>query len=153
MSSPFFTLELKGTEGLTAKFRDLTDLDTQDILDQSAAVILDHIRFRFLHTQTDAQGNAWPESQAAKDRRKSGRDGTTLFDTGKLFRSIQEYSIDENTRAIGANAENAQGVQYGKFAQYGTIHMPKREFLGFGDTELQIIANFVHQKIEGILRS
>ena len=62
MSSPFLTIELKGTPELLAKFRLLENLDTQEILDQSAAICLDAIRFRFLHTQTDSEGNAWVES-------------------------------------------------------------------------------------------
>jgi phage virion morphogenesis protein len=115
-------------------------LDTQEILDEGAAVLFNRQRTRFL-MEMDADGNKWPQSQAAKRRAKSGRGGGTLFDTGRLFRSLQLYSMGPNVRAIGTN------VWYGAHHNFGLGKFPVRQFLGFGDVDVQTMVNVVLRRI------
>jgi phage virion morphogenesis protein len=105
--------------------------DPTPILDEASAVILARMRRNFLQEQ-GPDGLHWIPSQAALDRKKSGKGGGTLFDTGRLFRSIQLHSINPTERAISTD------VPYGGFHQYGTVKLPKRTFLGFNEEDAQV---------------
>ena len=90
-----FTLQVKG--GLSAtRAIDLfiEGADTEQILDQAAAVLLNRIRTRY-QQEVDPEGNAWKPSQRVM---KYG--GNTLIKTGKLFRSIQLYNAPTGMRFI-----------------------------------------------------
>lgn len=126
-------------------------MDVDEIVQDAATIILNNTRNRFLLEQ-DPSGHKWPASQAAKDRRsaldKNQRGGTgTLFDTGALWRSIQQPAQsgaqgnlfgDFAEAVITAGALNSKGVEYGHFHQEGTKHLPQRRFMGVnkGDQEL-----------------
>jgi phage virion morphogenesis protein len=115
-------------------------------LDQAAAVLFNRMRTRYL-AQVDPTGVPWQVSKAALYRAKIGRGGGTLFDTGRLFHSLQLFSIDSNTRAIGTD------VPYGIYHNEGTERLPKREFLGFSDEDMAVAASFVIKRIEEALTS
>lgn len=124
-------------------------MDTRKILDEGAAVIYNRMRSRFL-MEEDPLGNKWPPSRAALRRAASGRGGGTLFDTGKLFRSIQLYAGDDTTRAIGTDVTSPSGFSYAEKHQFG-IGFPQRQFLGFGQDDLETMQNVIIRRIaEGI---
>lgn len=81
--------------------------DTDAILDESGAFILNRIRTRFL-AEKDPDEVPWTPSQAAIKRRSMGGTGT-LYDTGRLFRSIQLSSMaGENQRLISTDVSYAK---------------------------------------------
>lgn len=132
----FLRVGVVGQPGLDKAIKGLKDaLDTTKILDEGAAVIYNRMRARFL-IQMDPSGNKWPVSQAALRRAKSGRGGGTLFDTGKLFRSIQLFADSATTRSIGTNVTSKFGFPYAEKHQFG-IGFPQRQFLGFGEEDLE----------------
>lgn len=125
--------EIRGQDQLEAKIAGLTKaFDTRDVLDESAAILLNSIRNRFLRG-VDTEGQPWTVSYAAVARAKSGRGGGTLFDTGRLFHSLQEFVVDDQSRAIGTD------VPYARKHQMGEEGMIRREFLGFSQPNLDTI--------------
>lgn len=140
------TVTLEGHQKLALKFSEAKDATNErDILDQAAAMILARIRQRFL-TQTAPDGTKWITSQAAIDRANSGEDGGTLFASGRLFHSIEEHTEGPDARAISTD------VPYDRFHQYGTIHLPKREFLGFSDEDVQLVEAMIDKRIKDAVK-
>lgn len=87
---------------------------------------------RILSLKVDPDGQSWaPWSMATL--RKRGNEGTAslglLFRNGELYKSIQ-MRISAKTLTIFSN------VGYAKFLQQGTIHMPARRFLGWGNAAI-----------------
>ena len=120
---------VQGQPGLLKAIQGMKDaLDPVKILDEGAAVIYNRMRSRFL-IETDPMGVKWPPSQAALRRARSGRGGGTLFDTGKLFRSIQLFADSRTTRSIGTNVTSPQGFPYAEKHQFG-IGFPRAAVLG-----------------------
>lgn len=141
------TIEVRGQQALENRLRILARaLDPVPILDQSAAILLARIRKRFLE-ETDPDGIKWQPSKAAQRRAATNRGGGTLFDTGKLFRSIQLYAPTEpNSRTIGSD------VEYGVYHQIG-LGQIRRSFLGFNDEDADIVTRFLIQRINRALQS
>lgn len=140
------TVTVQGQPGLVKAIAGMKDaLDTVKILDEGAAVIYNRLRSRFL-IETDPMGAKWPPSQAALRRARTGRGGGTLFDTGKLFRSIQLYAENQNTRAIGTNVTSKYGFPYAQKHQFG-IGFPQRQFLGFGPDDLDVMKMVILRRI------
>jgi phage virion morphogenesis protein len=141
------SIEVRGQPQLMLKVKGLSDaLDFTELLDQSAAILLNSIRDRFLR-MLDSEGNPWLPSQASKNRESSGRGGGTLYDTGKLFHSIQLFAAGETSRAIGTD------VPYGALHQYGAVGLPKREFLGISDHDSQLVQTIIIQRVIKALSS
>lgn len=138
--SNLLTIEVDGDEGLQQVFTRLAHLDTERILDEGAAILFNNMRTRFLQ-ELNPDLQQWPKSKAAIKRANSGRGGGTLYDTGRLFHSLQLHSEGEGTRSISTD------VPYGKFHMTGTIHMPQRVFLGFNETDADYMANLVAKRI------
>lgn len=140
------TVTVTGQSGLEKSIRGLTDaLDTTKILDEGAAVIYNRMRTRFLMEQAP-DGTKWPPSQAALRRAKSGRGGGTLFDTGKLFRSIQLYAESPTSRSIGTNVTSPTGFPYAEKHQFG-IGFPQRQFLGFASEDLDLMTRVIMMRV------
>lgn len=137
------SISIKGQEALERKLDLLTDaLDTRAILDEAGAVLFQRIKRRFLD-QEDPDGQAWIPSKAS--RKRSG--GGTLYDTGRLFHSLQLYSTGENSRAIGTN------VPYGKYHNEGSPpRLPRRQFLGFGDEDATVVERLIIKRITEALK-
>lgn len=117
----------------------LSSFSTTELLDDSAALLLNRIRTRFL-AETDTDGKKWIQSEAAKKRRAKGGTGT-LFDTGRLFHSIQAHKKGANGRAISTD------VQYAKYHQFGTNKLPKREFLGFNQEDESLVVELIKKRL------
>jgi phage gpG-like protein len=116
------------------------------ILDEAQALMLNRIRARFLATES-TDGSLWPVSLAALERKASGRDGETLFDTGTLFHSIQAFLDDSPTsRAIGTD------VYYGVYHMFGTGNLPVREFLGFSNEDISLYETLCARRVEEALQ-
>lgn len=140
-----------GQPGLEAAIKGLAEaLDTRKILDEGAAVIYNRMRSRFL-VETDPLGHKWPPSLAALRRARTGRGGGTLFDTGKLFRSIQLFAGDDTTRAIGTNVTSPSGFPYAEKHQFG-IGFPQRQFLGFGPDDLDVMKSVIIRRIAQVFK-
>lgn len=140
-------LKLEGTfERLIRRFEKIKDeIDTEALLDEAGALLLNRIRTSFLREQ-DPDDKPWIPSQAAIKRRQQGGSGT-LFDTGNLFRSIQL-----GTRGLGVRVI-ATDVPYGKFHQFGVPgRLPIRMFLGFGEKDEELVERLLTQRLERLLR-
>lgn len=109
----------------------------KEIFGEPLLIQLSITRARFL-AQTAPDGSIWLESAAAKRRRATGRGGGTLFDTGRLFHSLQA-TIDRVTQD---SIEGSVGtdVPYSKKHQEGVPNTPivKREFLGWAEKDVEI---------------
>jgi phage gpG-like protein len=140
------TVTVTGQPGLTAAMAGLADaLDVEKILDEGAAVIYNRMRTRFL-MEMDPTGVKWVPSQAALRRARSGRGGGTLFDTGRLFRSIQLFAESRTTRSIGTNVVSPQGFPYAQKHQFG-IGVVQRMFLGFHEEDLEMMKQVIVRRI------
>ena len=95
-----------------SKLKPLIAAEIETALDKSAAAILNQLRTTYLAEQ-DPNGTPWIPSKAGIKRRKKGGTGT-LFDTGRLYRSIQLTKSEPGLRVIGTD------VPYGKQLQDGT---------------------------------
>lgn len=81
-------------------------------LDEAAAAILNRLRLTY-RQESSPSGAKWPPSRAGVVRKARGGSGT-MFDTGRLFRSIQLYKTAEHERLIGTDVPYAvyhQGPQ------------------------------------------
>jgi len=140
-------LKLEGTfERLIRRFEKVKEgLDTEAILDEAGALLLNRIRTSFL-AEKDPDEKPWLPSAAAIRRRALGGTGT-LFDTGRLFRSIQLASRGVEQRVI------ATDVPYGKFHQFGVPgKLPIRLFLGFGEKDEELVQRLLDKRFERLFR-
>lgn len=119
--------------------------NTDDILDAAGAFILFRIRERFLKQQ-DPDGLTWEESEAAKDRKRAGIRGGTLFDTGALFNSISLGRAGPNQRSIFTT------IPYARDHQEGISPQKLRVFLGFSLSDEIGVRNLIEARIRDALR-
>ena len=147
MSGSALSIEVRGIDAITNRVESLTKLfDTQVILDQSAALLFNRVRTRFMQA-LDADGNSWAPltpKYAAKKQRKYGGGGL-LYASGSLFHSLQVSAVGDDSRAIGTD------VPYAKFHQFGTVKMPKRQFLAFNDDDASEVQDYLVRKVQDAL--
>lgn len=133
-------IDITGISQLQTVAAGIEDADVGEALEDAATVILNRIRTRFLN-ETDPDGMRWPPSQAALKRTGGG----TLFDTGRLFHSIQLFRRSNNEIAI------ATDVDYGVYHQFGTATLPQRQFLGFSDDDVEVAGQVFESRLMEIL--
>lgn len=130
-------------------------IDTEEILDEAAAVLLNRIRTRFLAEQ-DPNKVKWQPSLAALRRRsgkytyRNGKKYTatgTLFETGTLFHSIQLANTPPGERSIATN------VPYAGYMNYGTAKFKPRVFLGFGQDDLSVATRLILLRVKQQLKN
>lgn len=150
-------LKLEGTfERLIRRFETIKDeIDTEALLDEAGALLFNRIRTNFLR-EVDPDEKPWIPSKAAIIRRSGGftysggkrYTGTgTLFESGRLFRSIQL-----GTRGVGVRVI-ATDVPYAQFHQFGVPgRLPVRLFLGFGESDEELVERLLEQRLERLLR-
>jgi phage gpG-like protein len=109
------------------------------LFEETHAILLNRIRTRF-RDGTDPHGIPWVESMAAKKRKSLGIGNKTLFDTGRLFHSIQAYK-NKTGYAIGTN------VPYAVYHQRGEGQVT-RVFLGFSSDDSDIIKSLLLRVIQ-----
>jgi phage gpG-like protein len=118
--------------------------DKSDALDEATAVLLARVRERFLR-QVDPDLVPWIPSMAAMARARKGRGGGTLFDTGNLFHSIQEFASTEDSREIGTD------VPYAAKHEFGLDGMVQRRFMGASPDDVEamvaVVVNRLNQKL------
>lgn len=119
-------------------------LNPTEILDEAVALLLSRIRRRFLQ-QIDPDGVPWQPSLASIIRQKTGRGGGTLFDSGTLFHSIQEYADTDTSRLIGTD------VDYAKKHQEG-IGQVKRVFIGANAEDQDLMLRLIIRRIEKVVK-
>lgn len=135
---------VQNLEDLESWLGKLTDPNlVRGILDEAEALQLNRIRTRFL-AEKDTNDTPWVPSKAGLRRRALGGTGT-LFDTGKLFHSIQAFASGPFSRSIGTDVPYAWRHQYG----VGTV---KREFLGFSEADVMVIEKMVVRRFEEALK-
>lgn len=122
-------------------------LDNQDILDEAGAFFLGRVRTRYL-SEVAPNGNPWAPSKAAIDRRLGGGSGT-LFDTGRLFHSIQLSAESSNDlRVISTD------VPYAPFLHFGFIHWKSKQqvgpwpFMGLSAEDADIFSRLLKLRVE-----
>lgn len=126
------------------------------MLQKAAGFLLDANRKRFL-AETDPDGKPWEPSKAGLRRRASGGTGT-LFDTGKLFNSIElqsELSKDRRNVFQAETVIGTSGVPYARKHQEGD-GVVKRVFLGVGDDDrfqLEELTIAMSEEIEAKLKA
>lgn len=144
-------IDITGAQEIETFFQKLAGaLDTQKILDEGGAVLLNRTRTRFL-AEVDPLGVPWLPSRAAIYRKKMGFGGGTLFKTGRLFYSLQLASEGANGRSIGTNASSIMGFDYPRKHNFG-IGFPRRQFLGFGDQDVAIMSDVIIHRIKQALQ-
>ncbi len=135
-----------GQPALEKSIRGLAEaLDTVKIIDEGSAVLFNRTRTRFLAEEAP-DGTKWPPSKAALRRARLGRGGGTLFDKGRLFRSLQLFADSPTTRAIGTNVTSDEGFPYPERHQFG-IGFPQRQFLGFAEEDLTLMSRVIIRRI------
>lgn len=135
-------VSVTGLDEVNRLFRRIVKMsgDPQEILDQGSTIMLNRIRGRFLDTK-NPDGTTWPESEASKRRKKSGRDGKTLFNTGKLFHSIQPRKPSKYSRSIYTDKP------YASYHNEG-VGQVKRIFLGFSEGDVNVLLLLVKRRLE-----
>lgn len=119
--------------------------EVRDILDTAGAFLLHRIKERFL-AQVDRNGIPWKPSKASIQRKKSGRDGGTLYQSGTLFHSIKLGRDTPTTRSIFTE------VPYARKHNEGLDGMEKREFLAFGLDDKLAVHKLLERRIKEALR-
>ena len=119
-------------------------VDLEEILDESAAFLLSRILTRYM-AELDPDGKPWVPSKAGMARRLKGGTGT-LFDTGRLYRSIQVYNDGEGKRRIGTD------VPYGLIHQKGLRGFPVRKFIGFSKDDEVMVRQIVEMRVKEMLK-
>lgn len=117
------------------------NLDLEAVLDEASAFLVSRILTRFL-AETGPDGVPWIPSKAGMARRLVGGTGT-LFDTGKLFRSIQIYKDRAGQRRIATDVPYGERLQLGG----GPFNMPPRTFLGFSKDDESMVKQIVQLRI------
>lgn len=139
------SFEVSGQNEVAATLSKLGDqLDPEGILDEAVAILLNRIRQRFL-AEVDPDGRPWIPSLASRIRKATGRGGGTLFDTGRLFHSIQEYKDSPETRYIGTN------VPYAEKHQLGLNGMVRRQFIGASVEDEDLMVRLVEERVRRAL--
>lgn len=115
-------------------------LRTRDIIDEANAFFLNRIRTNFL-AEVNPQGVRWTPSQAGIRRRAAGGTGT-LFDTGRLFRSIQVANTSLYSSRIFTDVPYAPSLQN---------NYPYRQFLGWGAQDQILLNRLVTIRLNAIL--
>lgn len=115
-------------------------IDIESIADDAAAIILGRIRRRFLN-ETSPEGQKWKKSFAARQRQRTGRGGGTLFDTGRLFNSIQAAKRGRGIRGIQTD------VGYGIDHHLGRNGQLQRRFLDTNEDDMDFVTQFVVRRI------
>ncbi|UOX39942.1 neck protein [Vibrio phage V-YDF132] len=134
-------------------FDDLDEaLDTEEILDEAATVMVSRTLRRFRAMQTP-DGRAWKQSEAAKIRQSGGytysngkrvTGGQTLFATGRLFQSFDLIDNMKGERRIVNTAPYAIYLNYANNGQW--------QFIGASEQDIQLMVNIVNDRIERALR-
>jgi phage gpG-like protein len=123
----------------------IAELNTEDVLDEAAAFLIGQILKRFLAEQ-NPDGQPWLPSKAGIRRRLAGGTGT-LFDTGRLFRSLQVYKDVKGQRRIGTD------VPYAAKHQLGTHGMPVRAFLGVPKADEIMVSKILDLRVAEFLKA
>ena len=126
---------------LLQKVAQLTE--PSNILDKASAVVLNRIRQRFLR-EVDTAEQPWEPSKAAIRRRLKGGTGT-LYDTGNLFRSIQQAGVE------GTETRITTDVEYAKYHQFGIGGNLKREFMGVSEADARIVERVLQKYLDDSL--
>lgn len=122
-------VQVKGLEDLFKKLNDFeTSLDLTRILDEASALIFARIRARFLREEAP-DGSKWKRSHAALWREALGIGGGTLYDTGRLYHSIQLHGVGPKERTISTDVPYAAEHDKGLYGQV------PRKFLGFNEED------------------
>lgn len=114
------------------------------LLDEAGSFLLNRIRTRYL-AELDPTDTPWIPSQAAIERRKHGGTGT-LYDTGRLFHSIQLATLGD-TRVISTD------VPYGEKHQLGDIShgILQRMFIGFSDGDVDVLQQLLEKRLGDLI--
>lgn len=118
-------------------------IDRERILDEMASILLNRIRTRFL-SEVDPSGSAWIPSKAGEKRRAAGGTGT-LFDSGRLFRSVQLAGTGPDERQIMTD------VPYAAKHNFGEDGMIKREFMNYNSDDLEVMSKLLAKRVEEAL--
>lgn len=125
--SDLFSIDVDGLESFERAAEVLENgFDWDRVLDEGAALLLNHIRTRYIQA-LDPDNNPWPESAAARTRAEKGIGGLTGYDTGHLFRSLQLFKSGDFERTIGTD------VEYAAFFQWGP---PQRIYMTANDDDI-----------------
>ena len=133
----------RGIFASQAEARKLGKKVGNDVLDAAAASVLNRIRQRFLE-EKDPDGKPWVPSYAGLARRARGDTGT-LYDTGRLFNSIELLRKDDGERVVGVNTSQAP---YAINHQLGLEGNVARPFIGLG-TQDKVVVNLIIKKRVG----
>jgi phage gpG-like protein len=115
--------------------------DTEEALDVAGAYLLNQIKTRFLR-QEATDGSTWDVSKGSIFRKKKGRDGGTLFESGRLFESITLGRQGPGRRIIFTD------VPYAAKHQFGLDGNPVREFLGISADDELGVRNIIEARIK-----
>ena len=127
--------------GLASRLLSVSEaLNNKTILDMAGAFILNRIRTRYLAEQAP-DGTPWIPSHAAIRRRAKGGTGT-LFDTGRLFRSIQlSAESSDSERIISTDVPYAKDVH------------PRWPFMGVNADDSDLLEQLLKREADRILRA
>jgi phage virion morphogenesis protein len=93
-------------------------------------------------TKTGPDGKGWAPWAASTARRRKG--GSLMVDTGRLRNSFS-FKVTSPRLTLGSN------VNYARYHQFGTKHMPARPMLGIGKRDQAGIENTALAVLRSIL--
>lgn len=89
-------------------------------------------------------GNKWKPRKNPDSKKNRGR--ALLVKTGRLRRSIRPLNMSEFSVEVGSN------VEYAKYQNEGTQHIPQRKFIGESKRQDIIISNLIKRLIKRALK-
>ena len=128
-----------------ARLKQMSDLDTADMLDDIGGYMVSVITRRF-RTSIGPDGQPWLPSERALES-----DGKTLVDRGNLRDSVT-YVVGRGQVAIGTNIVYGAIHQFG--GQAGRGHkatLPARPYLGMSDRDKTEIQDIMGDYVRGVI--
>ncbi len=142
------TLTITGLQDyLTRLGRSLTEADMRPAWKVVRLLLSSSVKENFAGSHTP-DGTPWPPLKNPSKKR-GGASAKPLRDTGLLFASITSAATVTET---AAEITYGTGLFYAGFHQFGTRHIPAREFVGFNPRlEAKIVAT-VTDHLQRLLR-
>ena len=127
------------------------ELEEFNPLDIAARIVRENLKNRFLQT-VDPDGQVWEPSRAALRRQANGRSGKTLFDTGRLFRSIQIHDQSDDSVKVGIPSSDDRNTRIGKVHQVTGFRGTVRRFIGINDKDVSDVTNELNKRLKRLLK-
>jgi phage gpG-like protein len=124
----------------------MANLDFTQAMKKTSVLLANEAKKNFDGSHSP-DGLSWlPLKRRRPGKRNKGKRGLgakPLIDTGLLMASMQGRGSSTVKNLGPMSLEQGTAVKYGVFHQYGTLHIPKREFAGITNAMITRIVQYI----------